>query len=81
MVENPPANAGDIRDVGSILATGRSPGAVHGRPLPWAEESGRPPSIGSQSLTQLGRFSMHACIYRENPRDLKIVSLEYSREY
>ena len=25
MVKNPPANAGDIRDVGSILGSGRSP--------------------------------------------------------
>ena len=29
-VKNPPANAGDIRDVGSIPGLGRSPGEGHG---------------------------------------------------
>ena len=33
MVKNPPANAGDIRDVGSILGSGRSPGGGNGNPL------------------------------------------------
>ena len=33
MVKNPPANAGDIRDVGSIPGLGRSPGGGHGNPL------------------------------------------------
>ena len=33
MVQNPPANAGDIRDAGSILGSGRSPGGGHGNPL------------------------------------------------
>ena len=33
MVKNPPANAGDIRDVGSITGSGRSPGGGHGKPL------------------------------------------------
>ena len=31
--KNPPANAGDIRDVGSIPGSGRSPGEGHGNPL------------------------------------------------
>ena len=31
-VKNPPANAGDIRDVGSIPGLGRSPGGGHGNP-------------------------------------------------
>ena len=30
VVKNPPANAGDIRDVGSIPGLGRSPGGEHG---------------------------------------------------
>ena len=30
MVKNPPANAGDPRDVGSIPGSGRSPGGGHG---------------------------------------------------
>ena len=33
MVRNPPANAGDIRDVGLIPTLGRSPGGGHGNPL------------------------------------------------
>ena len=33
MVKNLPANAGDIRDVGSIPELGRSPGGGHGNPL------------------------------------------------
>ena len=33
MVKNPPANAGDIRDVGSIPESGRSPEGGHGNPL------------------------------------------------
>ena len=33
VVKNPPANAGDIRDVGLILGLGRSPGGEHGNPL------------------------------------------------
>ena len=32
-VNNPPANAGDIRDVGSIPGLGRFPGGGHGNPL------------------------------------------------
>ena len=31
-VKNPPANSGDIRDVGSIPGLGRSPGGWHGNP-------------------------------------------------
>ena len=33
VVENPPANAGDIRDAGSIPVWGKSPGGGHGNPL------------------------------------------------
>ena len=33
LVKNLPASAGDIRDVGSILGLGRSPGEGHGSPL------------------------------------------------
>ena len=32
-VKNPPANAGNIRDLGSISGLGRSPGGGHGNPL------------------------------------------------
>ena len=33
VVQNPPANAGDIRNVGSISGSGRSPGEGHGNSL------------------------------------------------
>ena len=33
VVRNPPANAGDTRDVGSIPGLRRSPGEVNGNPL------------------------------------------------
>ena len=36
MVKNPPANAGDIRDTGSVPVLGRSPGGGHGNPLQYA---------------------------------------------
>jgi len=34
VVKNPPASAGDVRDVDSILESGRSPGGGHGNPIP-----------------------------------------------
>ena len=33
VVKNPPANAGDVRDLGSIPGWGRSPGGGQGNPL------------------------------------------------
>ena len=33
VVKNPPANAGDMSDIGSIPGWGRSPGGGHGNPL------------------------------------------------
>ena len=33
MVNNPPANAGDAKDVGSIPGSGRFPGEENGNPL------------------------------------------------
>ena len=36
VVKNPPANAGDVRDRGSIPGLGRSPGGGHGNPLQYS---------------------------------------------
>ena len=36
MVRNPPANAEDLRDVGFIPGSGRSPGGGHGIPLQYS---------------------------------------------
>ena len=57
VVKNPPANARDIRDAGSIPGSGRSPGEGNGNPLqysclervPWTEEPGGL-SMGSQKV-------------------------------
>ena len=36
VVKNPPANAGDVRDMGSIPGLGISPGAGHGSPFQYS---------------------------------------------
>ena len=57
VVKNPPTNAGDEGDMGSILGSGRPPGGGHGNPLqysawtiPWSEEPGDLQSTGSQRV-------------------------------
>ena len=36
VVKNPPVNAGDLRDTGSVLGQRRSPGGGHGNPLQYS---------------------------------------------
>ena len=36
VVKNPPANAGEVRDVGPIPGSGKSPGEGHGNPLQYS---------------------------------------------
>ena len=57
VVKNLPANAGDIRDAGSIAGSGRSPGggrAIHSSTLawriPWTEEPGGLQPTGSHRV-------------------------------
>ena len=57
VVENPPANVGDIRNAGSIPGSARSSGGGNGNPLqyfawriPWTAERGRLQSMGSQRV-------------------------------
>ena len=57
MVKNPPANAGDMRDTGSIPGLGRSPGegmATHPSSLAWriswTEEPGELQAVGLQRV-------------------------------
>ena len=45
VVKNPPANAGDIRDLGLIPGSGRSPGGGHGNP-PWPGEPLKSTTVG-----------------------------------
>ena len=57
MVKNLPANAGDVRDAGSIPGLGRSPGGGHGNQLQYSclenpgEEPGGLQSIGLELET------------------------------
>ena len=54
MVKNPPASAGDIRDLGLIPGSGRAPEGRHGNHssilAPWTEEPGGLQSKGSQRV-------------------------------
>ena len=57
VVKNPPANAGNIRDVGSIPGSGRFPGEGNGNPVqysclgnPMDREPGGLQSMGPQRV-------------------------------
>ena len=54
VVKNPPANIGDIRDMGLIPASGRSAGGRHGNPLQYSclgnPMDSRPQFMGSQTI-------------------------------
>ena len=59
VAKTPPASAGDAGDAGSTPGSGRSPGVGNGDALqllawkiPWAEEPGRLPSMGSQRVSR-----------------------------
>ena len=67
VVKNPPANAGDARDISSIPVSRRSPGEAHGNFLqyfylenPIDREAWRLHSMQLQSRTWLKQLSMHA---------------------
>ena len=64
VVKNPPARAGDIRDMGSITGLGRSPRGGHGNPFlyfclenPMGRGDSRTTVQGLQNQTQLKRLS------------------------
>ena len=59
MVKNPPANAGEAKDSGSIPGLERSPGIGNGNPFqysslenPWTEEPGGLYSMGLKRVGQ-----------------------------
>ena len=67
-VKTPPANAGDVRDAGSMSGSGRSPGGQNGNPLQYSCLE-NPMDRGAwraivhkvaKSRTQLNRQCMHA---------------------
>ena len=71
MVKNPPANAGDVRETGSIPGLGRSSGGGHGNPLQdsclknsmdrgaWQAKARLLAFAVAKSQTRLKRLSMH----------------------
>ena len=62
MVKNPPANAGDVRDTGSIPGSGRFPGGGHGNPLqrmPWTERGAWQATVQKESDTT--EATQHEC--------------------
>ena len=71
VINNPPANAGDVRNVGSIPESGRFPWRSTWQPTPvflpgespWTEEPGRLPSIGTQRVRQ--ELSNLTCTHRQ----------------
>ena len=72
VVKNPPASSKDVRDVGSIPASGRSPGGGLGNPSQYSC-LGNPTNRGAWQVTvhrlvkrqkQLKVLSMHAPIYK-----------------
>ena len=76
VVKNPPANAGDIRDMGLIPGSGSSSGEEHGNPLQYSclknlldrgawRATVHTITTVAKSRTQLKQLSMHAyvCVY------------------
>ena len=71
MVKNPPANAGDREDTGSIPGLGRSPGVGHGNLLQYSclenptDRGARWATVHrfAKSRTQMKGLNMHALIH------------------
>ena len=87
VIKNPPANAEDIRDVGSIPGLGRSPGGGHGNPLQysWLENpmdrgawQATVHSIG-KSWIQLKQLSMYRSLmglFLQSDHEVKILLIQ-----
>ena len=80
MVKNPPANAGEIRNVGSIPGLGRSPGGRHGKSLQYSCLE-NPMDRGDwqaivhgvvKSQTHLQQLSMHAHMVLKSRGKIKL---------
>ena len=79
MVNNLPADAGDVRDAGSIPGLGRFPGGGHGNPLQYSCHGQRSLVANSmdsmvhrvaKSWIRLKRLSTHACL-EKNDENIK----------
>ena len=88
VVKNPLANAGDLRDAGSIPGLGRSAEEEHGNPLQYScleNPMDRGPWWAAvhkvtESRTRLKQPSMHACIGEGNGNPLHYSYLENPRD-
>ena len=70
VVKNPPAQAGDMRDTGSIPGSGRSPGGGHGNPLqysclenPMDRGAWRATVQGVRKELDMTESTQHACMH------------------
>ena len=85
MVKNLPANAGDIRDMGSTPRSGRSPGGGHSNPLQYFCQENpmnrEPGGLQSIVLQRTGhdwtdQVCMHTWILQRDPRSSQCCSEE-----
>ena len=66
MVKNPPANAGEVEDVGSILGWGRFPEGGNGNPLQSLAYN-RPLGCQESHMTEHIRMSsVEKCLFRSS---------------
>ena len=72
MVKNPAASAGDIREVGLIPGSGRSPGGGHGHRLYY---SCRGESHGHRSLVGYSSWGHKELDMTEHTLSLEIISI------
>ena len=78
VVKNPPVNAGDIRDTGSIPGSGRPLGGGHGHPIqssflenPMDRGAWRAMVPGAaKSQTRLKQLSTHTCTHAQYPQGI-----------
>ena len=89
MIKNLPANAGDIRDLGSIPGLGSSPRRGHGNPLQYSCLE-NPMDRGAwwamvhrvaKRWTQLKQFSMHACIVHADIFQREHCNMSFCKNY
>ena len=81
MVKSPPANAGELREMGLILESGRSPGGRHGNLLQYSclesptDRRAWQATVHrvAQSETQLKRLSTHACNVYESGKTIQTI--------
>ena len=83
MVKNPPANAGDLRDQGSVPGSGRSPGGGHGNPLQYSclenpkdRRAWRATVRGVDTMSDLACTQAESCYHPSPPSDVLYPDLQ-----